>query len=325
MEAGSDTRAGGAVGSRSHRRSGPVGWLLEPTLAGMARRKALLGYLFLFPTIAGILLFTAGPVFASLGLSLFKWDALSPAEFVGLGNFRRLINDERVPQTFSNTIRFTLLAVSMEMVLALFLALAVEAKMGKWLRRYFRSAYFTPLLTSGASISIVLAYMFHTDFGPINFYLGQLGIAPVPWLSSRRWALFSVALSYVWRHLGFTFIVFTGGVRSIPFEVLDAADVDGAHGWRRIWQIILPMLSPTILFAAVVNVIGALQVFAQPFVLTRGGPGDATRSVVMIIFEAAMKGLEIGYGSAIALFLFAAILIVTAFQFWISKRWVFYQ
>ncbi len=317
MEAGSDARADGAVGSRTYRRSGPVGWLREPTLAGMARRKALMGYLFLFPTMAGILLFTAGPIFASLGLSLFEWDAVSPAEFVGLDNFRELIDDKRVPTVFSNTIWFTVMAVSMEMVLALLLALAVEAKMRKGLRLFFRSAYFAPLLTSGASISIVLAYMFHTDFGPINYYLGELGIAPVRWLNSQRWALFTVALAYVWRHLGFTFIVFTGGIRSIPVEILDAADVDGARGWRRLWSVILPMLSPHILFAAVVNVIAALQIVDQPFVLTRGGPGDASRSVVMLIYEAAFAGLRIGYGSDI--------LIVTALQFVISKRWVFYQ
>lgn len=119
--------------------------------------------------------------------------------------------------------------------------------------------------------------------------------------------------------------MFTGGIRSIPVEILDAADVDGARGWRRLWSVILPMLSPHILFAAVVNVIAALQIVDQPFVLTRGGPGDASRSVVMLIYEAAFAGLRIGYGSAIVLFLFAAILIVTALQFVISKRWVFYQ
>ena len=313
------------MNSPSPHRSGPVGWLMEPTLGGMARRKALLGYLFLFPTMAGILLFTAGPILASLGLSLYQWDALGPARFVGLSNFERLINSRVVPTSFLNTLKFTLIAVSMSITLGLFLALAVEQKMGIWLRRYFRTVYFLPLLTSGATISIVLAYMFHKEWGPINYYLGLLGIEPIPWLNSRQWVLFTLALTYLWRHLGFTFIVFTGGIRSIPSEILDAADVDGAYGWRRLWHIILPLLSPTILFATVVTVIDALQIFAEPFVMTRGGPGDASRSVVMVIFEAAFKSLEIGYGSTIALILFGLILIITAFQFWAGKRLVFYQ
>jgi multiple sugar transport system permease protein len=144
-------------------------------------------------------------------------------------------------------------------------------------------------------------------------------------LASARWALVTIVLTYVWQQIGFTFIVFTGGLGGIPRDVLEAADLDGATGWRRLKDITLPMLSPTLLFAAVVGVIGAMQVFAEPFVMTKGGPGDATRTVVMIIYESAFSSLLIGYGSAVAVLLFLVILLVTAIQFRLSRRWVFYQ
>lgn len=310
----------------SRRRPGPIGWLMEDTLAGMARRKALLGYLFLLPTILGILTFTAGPLIVSLGLSLFEWSVIRPARFAGLENFQRLFHDSRVLTSFSNTVKMVIMAVSLQITLGLIVALAVQQRMSRWLRYYFRTAFFLPLLTSGASVAIVLGYMFHKEWGVINYYLKLLlGIPAIPWLNVSGWVLIAMVLAYVWQHLGFTFITFVGGLGNISQDILDAAAVDGAVGWRRLWYITLPMLSPTILFAAVVGIIGTLQIFDQPYVMTRGGPGDASRTVVMVIYEAAFKNLEIGYGSTIAVFLFALILIVTLLQFWSSKRWVFYQ
>lgn len=304
---------------------GFFGGLTANTVQGMQRRKVLLAYLFLLPTILGIMVFTAGPIISSLGLSFYSWNVITPAEFVGLENYRRLIGDPTVRVSFLNTAKFVVLAVTLQLSLALFLAMAVQQKMPTWLRYFFRSAFFLPVLTSAASISIVLAYMFHREFGVINYYLGIIGIKPIPWLNSARWALITVVLTYVWQGLGFTFIVFTGGLNNIPTDILEAADVDGARGWRRLWHITLPLLSPTILFAAVIGVINALQVFAEPYVLTKGGPGDASRTVVLTIYETAFKNLELGYGSAIAMILFIVIMLVTAAQFWLSKRAVFYQ
>ncbi|HEU5104149.1 MAG TPA: sugar ABC transporter permease [Roseiflexaceae bacterium] len=304
---------------------GFFGGLTANTVQGMQRRKVLLAYLFLLPTIVGIMVFTAGPIISSLGLSFYSWNVITPAEFVGLENYRRLIGDPTVQVSFLNTAKFVVLAVTLQLSLALFLAMAVQQKMPTWLRYFFRSAFFLPVLTSAASISIVLAYMFHREFGVINYYLGIIGIEPIPWLNSARWALITVVLTYVWQGLGFTFIVFTGGLNNIPTDILEAADVDGARGWRRLWHITLPLLSPTILFAAVIGVINALQVFAEPYVLTKGGPGDASRTVVLTIYETAFKNLELGYGSAIAMILFIVIMLVTAAQFWLSKRAVFYQ
>lgn len=310
---------------RLARRPSAMGWLTENTLTGMARRRALLGYLFLLPTLLGIAVFTAGPVIASFGLSLFEWNVFQAPEFVGTENYKRLVQDERALASFVTTAEFVVLSVPLQLAVSLLLALGVQKVRFTALRYYFRAAFFLPLLTSAASISIVLAYMFHRDFGVINYYLGVFGVSAIPWLNSPQWAMTTIVLTSVWQGLGFTFIIFTGGLAGISRDILEAADLDGARGWRRLWDITLPMLSPTVLFAAVVSVISALQVFTEPFVMTNGGPGDATRMVVMIMYEAAFLNLQIGYGSAIAVLLFIVIMAVTAVQFAVSKRWVFYQ
>jgi multiple sugar transport system permease protein len=300
-------------------------WFTEGSLKGMARRKALMGYLFVLPTVLSIFLFTAGPVLASFGLSFYEWDIISDPEFVGMKNFDRLVNNDQVRKSFVTTGLFVALAVSLQIILSLFLAMGVQSLKTSAFRGVFRTAFFIPLLTSAASISIVLAYMFHRDFGVINYYLGKIGIDPIPWLNSPTWALIAIVIAYVWQQVGFTFIIFVGGLSGISREILEAAELDGATGLRKLWTITIPMISPTLLFASVTGVISALQVFDQPYVMTKGGPGDSTRTVVMVLYESAFNFLQIGYGSAIAVVLFATILLITAIQFRLSKRWVFYQ
>jgi multiple sugar transport system permease protein len=313
------------VVTRHPARRGALGWFTEDTVSGMARRKAMLGYLFILPTILGILVFTVGPVIAALALSFFSWDVITPASYVGLTNYHVLTIDPEIPTAFRNTAAFVLLAVTLQVVVGLTLALQVRRRMPIWLRYYFRSAFFIPLLTAGATISIVMAYVFNDDFGIVNYYLGLIGLPRVPWLTNSNWAMITIVLTYVWQQLGFTFILFTGGLNNISREVMEAADVDGAGGWTRLWRITIPMISPTIFFVAVVGIIGALQVFDIPYVMTNGGPGDSTLTVVMVIYRAAFQNLQIGYGSAVAMLLFVVIMAVTGVQFWASRRWVFYQ
>jgi len=309
----------------TNRRAGPVGWLTESTLAGMRRRKALLGYLFVMPTILGILIFTAGPVLVSFGLSFYKWNVFRPPTFIGLDNYIRLVDDTRVLVSFANSAKFVILAISLQIVLALLLALALRQRMATWMRYYFRTAFLLPFLLSGAATGVVLSYLLHQEFGVVNYYLGMLGIPRIPWLTSSDVVLYTVVIAYLWQFVGFSLITMLGGLSNISSEVLDAAEVDGAYGWNWLWHIVLPMLSPTILFSAVIGVIGGLQIFDQPYVMTRGGPGDASRTAVMTLYEAAFKNQEIGYASSIAVVLFVVILAITAFQFAMSKRWVFYQ
>ena len=300
-------------------------WLMQDTMDGLRRRRAILGYLFLLPTLLGIFIFTAGPVFVSFGLSLFRWNIFKPPDYIELANYERLLRDARIAISFGNTLKFTVLAVATQVSIGLILALAVHRITNTAMRYYFRTTFFLPLLMSGAAVAVVMGYIFHKEFGPLNYYLGLLGVQQIPWKTSADWVMVTIVITSAWRNLGFTFILFIGGLSNISQEVLDAADVDGAQGFRRLWSVTIPLLSPQILFATVTGVIGAVQVFEEPFIMTRGGPGNASRTAVMVMYEHAFKDIEYGYGSAIAVVLFLVIMAFTATQMWMSRRWVFYQ
>lgn len=315
-----------AVQLSAPRRRNPISrWLAADTLQGIKRQRALLGYLFLAPTLIGLLIFIVGPMLGSLGLSLYKWNIFRPPEFIGLANFERLFADPRVLTAFRNTFILVVMTVVLLEVLAFLLALSVYRLANRALSTFFRTAYFLPVLLSGAAVAVTLGYLFHKDFGVINYYLGLLGIPKISWLTSSDVVLVAVSLTTVWRNLGFTFIIYLGGLSSLPTEVLEAAEVDGARSWKKLTRIVLPLLSPTILFATVTDIIKMLQFFDEPFIMTRGGPGDASRTVVMLMYESGFGNLEFGYGSAIALALFIVIMAVTGFQFYLSRRWVFYR
>ncbi|MBZ0308782.1 MAG: sugar ABC transporter permease, partial [Anaerolineae bacterium] len=312
---------------RSHqpKRNRVSRWLAADTMDGIKRQRAILGYVFLAPALIGLLLFIVGPMLFTFGLSLYKWNVFRPPEMIGFANFERLFSDARVFTSFRNTFFLVIITVSMLEVLALALALSVHRLASRTLGYFFRTAYFLPVLLSGAAVAVTLGYLFHQDFGVINYYLGLIGIPKIPWLTDSSVVLWSIAITTVWRNVGFTFIIYLGGVSALPTEVLEAAQVDGASGWRRLRNVVLPLLSPTILFATVTDIIKMLQFFDEPFIMTRGGPGDASRTVVMMMYENAFGNLDFGYGSAIALALFAVILAVTGIQFVLSRRWVFYS
>jgi multiple sugar transport system permease protein len=305
-------------------RNAILNWLAADTVEGIKRQRRLMGYLFIAPTIIGLIVFIVGPMLYTFYLSFHEWSVFRPPEFVGLANFERLAGDQRVFRSFVNTFLLVIMTVTILEVTAIALALAVKRVTNDFLGYFFRTSYFLPVLLSGAAVAVTLSYMFHQDFGVINYYLGFLGIPKIPWLTSADVVLWAVSLTTVWRNLGFTFIIYLGGVSTIPTEVLEAAEVDGATGLRKLFSITLPLLSPTILFATVTDMIKMLQFFDEPFIMTRGGPGDASRTVVMMMYDAAFGAFNFGYGSAIALALFTVIMIVTGIQFVLSRRWVFY-
>lgn len=284
-----------------------------------------LAWIFLAPTILGMGLFTLIPIVASVVLAFFRWDIISSPSFVGFDNFSEVVQDPTVRVSFLNTIMFVVVAVSLQMGLALALAIMVQEKMPAWLRVFFRSAFFFPLILSAASVSIFMRYLFNEQFGVVNWFLSLAGIPAVPWLTTPGGSAAVVILVYVWQNFGFSFLLFIGGLASIPVETYEAAAIDGATGWRKHLHVTLPLLSPTTLVASVMAIISALQVFDQPYVLTRGGPGDSTRTAVMVIFESAFQRLEFGQASAIGVILTLIIMAITAAQFRLSKRFVFYQ
>lgn len=289
------------------------------------RREMRAAYLFIFPTFLLFALFVAGPLLASIGISFTHYDVFTTPRWAGLSNYQQLAVDQQAIASFRNTAVFVVFSVAIELVLALFLALGIQRKMPTPLRYFFRTAYFLPIITSSAAMGIVFGFMFNKDFGVINYYLGQLGIDRIPWVTSTRYSLWTIILGAAWQRLGFTFILFSAGLQNIPRELYEAADLDGATGWSRLTRITLPLLSPTILFTAVIGIIGSLQIFDLPKIITNGGPGDSSRTVVMIIQEAGFGNLQFGYGSAIAVVLFLLIMLLTLVQFWISRKWVYYR
>lgn len=287
------------------------------------QRKLLIG-LFLAPTVIGLGLFTFLPILASVVLAFFSWDIITPPRFVGLENFVDIAADPTIRVSFLNTIGFVVVAVTLQLAVALVLAVLVNTRMPRLLKSFFRSVLFFPLVLSAASVSIIMGYLFNENFGLVNHVLNLLGMADVPWLTSTHGAMIVVILVYVWQNFGFSFLLFLGGLSSIPKEVYEAAQVDGATGWKQFWRITFPLVSPTTLVASVMAIISALQIFDQPYVLTRGGPGDSTRTAVMVIYESAFKQLEFGRASAIGIVLTVVIMLVTAIQFRLSRRFVFY-
>jgi multiple sugar transport system permease protein len=301
-----------------------------PAVPGAAPHSARhsqrwLAWIFLAPTILGMGLFTLVPIVASVVLAFFRWDIISAPSFVGFDNFATVVQDPTVRVSFLNTIVFVVVAVSLQLGLALALAVMVQEKMPSWLRTFFRSAFFFPLILSAASVSIFMRYLFNEQFGVVNWFLSLAGIPAVPWLTTPGGSAAVVIMVYVWQNFGFSFLLFIGGLASIPTETYEAASLDGATGWRKHAYVTLPLLSPTTLLASVMAIISALQVFDQPYVLTRGGPGDSTRTAVMVIFESAFQRLEFGQASAIGVILTLIIMAITAAQFRLSKRFVFYQ
>lgn len=294
-------------------------------LPSWRRREIGAAYLFITPAALLFLVFVMGPMVTALGLSFYRYDILTPPKFSGLANYGRFLNDPRLSKIYLNTLVYVVSVVTLEMVLALLLAVAVNRKISAVLRYIFRTAFFFPVLTSLASVSIIWTYLYHTDFGIINYYLRQLGLPAVPWLTSSRWAMIALIILGVWKNVGFQFILMVAGLQNIPRHLYEAADLDGAGRLATFFSITLPMLSPTLFFAIIISLINGFQIFDSPFIMTQGGPGDATRTVGMYIYEQGFRFFDMGYASTIALSLFLIILVLTLIQFTFSRIWVFYE
>lgn len=298
-------------------------WRISPIAS-----EAIAGYLFLLPTLATFFLFILGPMVAAVGLSFFdynllKWNA-SP-EFIGFDNYRQLADDSRIVSIYETTFKTGVSVVAVTIGLGLLIAYMLEQKIPSFLRGVFRTTYFFPYVVSVSAIAMIWTYLLNKDFGIVNYYLSLLGVERISWLGSSQWSWVSVVITESWKSLGFNVLVLLGGLQTIPVELYEAAEVDGANSWQKFRKVTLPLLTPTLLFLLVIDSINALQIFAQPYILTQGGPGDSSRTVVMYIYEHGFRFFNMGYASTIALSLFVIILILTLVQFRLSRRWVFYQ
>jgi multiple sugar transport system permease protein len=279
--------------------------------------------LFLAPTLIGLAVLSAGPILATLGISLTKWDMLTAPQFVGLDNYAKLLDDDRFLKALRNTAFYTLVSVPLGLTLALGLASALNQQIRgiAWIR----TAYFLPLVTSATAIALVWLWIY-SPAGPLNDILRAFGIPPQRWVSDPTLAMPSIIAMSIWQGLPANVIIFLAGLQAIPAEYYDAASVDGAGRWGRFRRITLPLLTPSIFFTGVLALIGAFQVFDQVYVMANPGkPGEATITLVYFIYEAGFRNFKMGYAGAASWIMFLIVAVATILYFRTQGRWVHYQ
>ena len=278
-------------------------------------RETLAGYMFILPAYTIYLTFLLVPLLAALGLSFVQMDRITwSIEWVGLENFSWIYTDPRFWTTFRNTFYFISLAVIGNVGLGLLIAMALDRAIPKAVLYFLRLSYFLPVLVSLAFVSFIWKFLYSTDLGIINYYLGLLGIDRVPWLTDSSMAMISVVIMDVWKNMGFFIIIILAALQGIPKSLTEAAAIDGASSWAIMTRIKIPYIAPVIIFCITYATIGGLQVFDSVKILTNGGPGDATRSVVMYMISEAFNAGDLGTGAAAALTLLIAISLVIACQ-----------
>ena len=290
----------------------------------LRRQATLAGYLFLLPNIIGFLVFSSIPVLVTLGISTLDWDMIRRPTFVGIENYRQLLGEDPVfRQVLGNTFFYVIGTVPAGMVLSLLLALAMNARLRGI--TVFRGIFFIPVITSAVAVAMIFRWLYNRDFGLINIALTTVGLPAVPWLSSSSWAMPAVILMAIWKRVGYDMVIYLAGLQAIPPPLYEAAQIDGAGRWHRFWYITVPLLTPTTFFILVISIIGSFQVFDLAFILTSGGPGNATNTIVMYVYNQAFQYFHMGYAAAVAWVLFAIVLVVTLVQWRIQKRWVHYE
>ncbi|MCY3781171.1 MAG: sugar ABC transporter permease [Chloroflexi bacterium] len=291
----------------------------------LAIREAIAGYFFILPTLLSFLVFFLIPTISGFGMSFFEWDFFSEPEYVGMENFAELFSDRLFLRTLRNTAIFAVAATSLNVGLGMFIAIGINSIKWRWLKAFLRTSYFIPFVISTVVVALLFGFLLQESTGVVNYYFSRLGIDRIPWLTSSTWAFRSIVLIDVWKHVGFFTLIFLAGLQGIPSELYEAAVVDGAGRRVRLTRITIPLLTPSLFFALIIALIGAFQVFESMYVLTNGGPGDATRTVVMLLYREAFGSFNMGYAASMAVVLFVIILALTVSQVGIGDRWVFYR
>jgi multiple sugar transport system permease protein len=281
-------------------------------------------WLFIAPMLLGLAILSAGPILATLAISLTEWDLLTRPDMVGLDNYARLFGDRRFLMALRNTTFYTAVSVPLGMALALGLALSLNQSIAgiSWIR----TMYFLPLVTSAIAVGLVWAWIYSPTNGLLNQLLGALGLPPQKWISDPFWAMPSIIAMSVWQGLPANTIIFLAGLQAIPTSLYDAASVDGAGRSTRLRYVTLPLLTPSVFFTGILSLIGSFQVFDQVFVLSRPGkPTDATITLVYFIYENGFRNFKMGYASAASWVLFLIVAVLTGVYFRSQPRWVHYQ
>ena len=287
--------------------------------AGRALRAALTGWAFSAPFVLVFAIFLALPILASLVLSFTSFgiaDLQRPlgADFVGLENYSTLVHDEEFRKTAWNTVFYVVLGVPLTVGIGLFVAVALNQGFLR-LKGLFRVAYYLPVVTSIVALAVIWRFVYNPEVGVLNELLAKIGVAGPNWLGDPAWSKVSVLAVIVWRNFGMDAVIFLAALQGVSTVIYEAARVDGANAWQIFWKITVPLLRPAILFLVVITSIGYLQIFEEPFVMTKGGPLNSTESISMMVYKEGFNFFHLGYASAVAYALFLAIVVLAAIQF----------
>ena len=292
--------------------------------------EAVQGFMFISPWIIGFIVFAAGPVIASLVLSFCKWDILTPVQFIGTKNYAKMIADPLIRKSLINTLYYAAAAIPLGMVGALSTALLLNQKLKSM--RLFRTLFYVPSVTAGVATLLLWMLIFNPELGLLNRALRhQIPFTHIPfiadppkWLGDPHWAMPALIIMALWG-VGGGMLIYLAGLQGIPEELYEASLLDGANARQKFWYVTIPLLSPTIFFNLIMSIIGSFQVFNAAFIMTGGGPLNATLFYVLYLFQNAFQYFRMGYASAMAWLLFIIILILTLIQFKIAPKWVHYQ
>jgi multiple sugar transport system permease protein len=288
----------------------------------LARREALDGYLFIAPWLIGFVLFVAGPMIGAIALAMMRWDLIGSPQWVGLENFQRLFTNRLVGISLLNTAFYTFLSVPLQLAVALGTALLLNQ--GLQFQSWFRTFFYLPSVMPAVAMSLLWLWVLNPDIGLANSLLRLLGLPTLEWIYDPALAKPTFVLLSLWS-VGNTMIVFLAGLQGIPQSLYEVAELDGATWWQRFRHVTLPMLSPVILFNLIVGIIASFQVFTNAFLLTNGGPENATLFTVLYIYRLGFEQSNMGAASALAWLLFLIILVFSLIQLRLSRAWVHYE
>lgn len=300
----------------------------KPRMTKKERNEALIFYICVAPWILGFLLFTAGPMIASLILSFTDWDILTPPTFIGIENFTRAFDDPNFYQALKVTLTFSVIAVPLRILVALLLAMLLDsATRGV---SYFRTAFYLPSIVSSVAAAVLFTWIFNPAYGPINGFLGLLGIQGPLWFEDPHFALWGLIIMSPWG-VGGEMLIFLAGLKGIPKSLYEAAELDGAGRLPSFFNITIPMLSPALFFNLVMAIIGSFQSFDTAYVIsstragTAGDPLQSTLFFMIYLYKKAFGDLQMGYASALGWILFVIIMILTLLVVRSSSAWVYYE
>ena len=287
------------------------------------KRETILGWVMVSPFLIGFVFLTAIPMIASFVISFSEWDMLSNPEWIGFDNYKKLFfEDELALHSLNITILFTIVSIPLNILFGLALAMLLNTSIRGL--AIFRTIYYLPAILSGVAVALMWRWIFSTEFGLLNALLSMIGIEGPAWLTDRIWVLPSFVIMRLWS-VGGGMIIYLAGLQSIPTNLYEAANIDGANWWHKTRFITLPLLSPTIFFQLIVGFIFSMQIFTEAFIMTNGGPADASLFYLLYLYRQAFQYFDMGYASALAWVLFVVILFLTIVMFKTSRFWVYYE